>query len=212
MAKPVPNSDPQDDPQIIISVPRVKDELRIPASVTGHDHLFVEQINETAAWVGNAISAPVLDQVHTDYLTPLPAGTPGMDGLPWEQTPIRFEMARWIREIESITWWDSTGALRSPPNQTIRAGDMGRQEILDPGPFSNMMRAWPGIAGWPTDEMVLAGSRLQVNGIAGLDMAAPYAPIIRRAVVEGVRQLSGGYPALRFNSTFEKLLSPLSAV
>ena len=211
MAKPVPGPEAQADPQVILSVPRVKAELRIPPTVTGHDNLLVDQINEAAQWVGRTISAPVLDITVEDRL-PLQPRDLEIGDRPWGQIPITVMEHRWVREVVRVEWWDrEAGVLSQEPNRSLLPPALGRIEFSNRTAFYDALRVWPPVGGWPAMEEALPGSYLRITSTAGLDMAAAYAGHVRRAVIEGVRQFHGGYPALRFNSTFEKLLGELRA-
>ena len=217
MANKVPadwTADSPPDPQVILSVEQARRELDVPDGVDINSEL-IPQINEAAAWVGNAISAPVLDTEYVDTLAPQPLGKSvgsGASRRPWRLMPITIYDRRWVREVRLVEYWDTDGDLAAEPNRSIQPSNLGRVEIADPGPFQDTLQVFPRSAGWPTTEVTLSGSVLRIHSVAGLDMTSSYADVIRRAVVAGVQQLNGGYPAVRHNSTFEKLLMELKPV
>lgn len=215
MAKAVTASN-QSDPEIILSVAEAKAALHVPAAVD-IDADLIPNINQAASWVGNQISAPVLDVDRWDDMLP-PRAAPGTPDRPAGEVPPRnlpitvFDR-RWVREVLRVEWWDTDGNLSSAPNQVITAAQLGRVDILEAGAFQDSLQVFPPMAtGWPVAEGTLPGSRLRVHTTAGLTMTEPYAEAIRRAVIEGTKQLQGNEEVIRFNATFEKLLGPLSAV
>ena len=207
MAKPVTATGPRDDPQIILTVAAAKAELKVPESVD-LDSDLIPQINGAAAWVGGEISAPVLDVEHMDVIAPQPPGKM-VGSLPWRVMPVTVFERRWVRDVVKVEWWDEDGDLSDEPNQTILRADLGRIEVLAPGPMQDAINIFPGAEGWPTEDRVLPGSVIRIHTIAGLDMTTSYAEIVQRAVVAGVQQLNGGYPAIRYNSTIENVVGSL---
>jgi len=200
------------DPQVVLSLTQARAELQIPAAVD-IDSDLIPQINEAAAWVGNRISAPVLDVERRDDLLPQSVSRMVGNRLAWRNAPITVYDRRWVREVVSVEWWSPSGNLSDEPNETLLPAQLGRTEILDAGAFQDTLQVYPpAMTGWPTSEAVLPGSRLRITTRAGLDMTEAYADSVRRAVIEATRQLNGGDGALRMDSTLERLMQPLVSV
>ena len=200
------------DPQVVLSLTQARGELQIPAAVD-IDAELIPQINEAAAWVGDKISAPVLDVERSDDLAPQSAARFVADRLLWRNAPITVYDRRWVREVVKVEWWNPDGNLSEAPNETLLPAQLGRTEILDAGAFQDTLQVFPpAMAGWPTSEGVLPGSTIRITTRAGLDMTEPYAATVRRGVVEAARQLNAGDGAVRFDAILRDILLPLMAV
>ena len=200
------------DPQVILSLTRARADLQVPAAVD-IDAELIPQVNEAAGWVGDRISAPVLDVERRDDLLPQSVSRMVGERLPWRNAPITVYDRRWVREVVSVEWWSPSGNLSAEPNETLLPAQLGRTEILDAGAFQDTLQVYPpAMTGWPTSEAVLPGSRLRITTRAGLDMTESYAEAVRRAVIEATRQLNGGDGAIRMDSMLERLMQPFVSV
>ena len=146
MAKPVTDSNAS-DPQVILTVAAARAEIGIPSTVVSAeiDADLRRQINDAAAWVGSQVSGPVLDAEHVDTLPP-PDLSKTVGGRSYRSMPITVYDRRWVREVTRIDWWDEAGDLAEQPNQSILPANLGRTEIVDPGPFQDSLRVYPGAA------------------------------------------------------------------
>ena len=174
----------------VISVARIKDELRIPAGTDSQDTLLENQIEAAVSFVSAVLRGPLVDQTEKYYLAPVTG-----------EGPLIFSSPM-LKTITEIKFWTPSGALRSDPNGTIAGADLGRVTI---GRYDwQTHEVFPTASGWPD---TLTDSLFELTVIRGMDIT-PKTAALRSAAVLCVRQLYDGYRQIRPTEAFLKITAP----
>ena len=174
----------------VISVARIKDELRIPAGTDSQDDLIQNQIEAAVSFVSSVLRAPMVDRDERYFLPPVTG-----DGALIFASPM-------LKSITEIKYWTSGGSLRLDPDGTIQAADLGRLHF---GRYDWQTHSqFPPAVGWP---QTLADSLLEIKVVRGMDIT-PGTAALRSAVVLCVRQLYDGYRQIRPTEAFLQIVKP----
>ena len=176
----------------IISVARIKDELRIPAGTDSQDTLLESQIEAAVSYVSHPLRGPLVDRSETYYLPPIRGEGPLIFASPL------------MKSLTEIKYWTPTGALRLDPDGTIARSDLGRLHVERYDWQTH--EVFPPVGGWPE---TLADSLIELTVVRGMDIT-PETVALRSAVILCVRQLYDGYRQIRPTEAFLQIVKTVS--
>ena len=180
----------QTDVLQVVTLARMKMELRIDAGGTDHDTLIEAQIAGAASWVSTHLGQPVVEEESTYPAVPVPSDHDAPIVLPvWEGAT-----------VQRIAYWSTAGALRLEADGELLPAALGRTSE-----HQRRTAIWPPAAGWPA---VLPGSAFAVTVLRGLDLEAHRWRGIEQAIILLCRQLYQGYPMMRGDNATYALLRP----
>ena len=165
----------------IVSLERMKDELRQPQTETAHDHLIARHIAGACSFVARHLGAPLVDE-RTLYWLPIPPAS----------EPLMLP-ALAVKTIEAVEYWTLTDRRGGDPSGAVRVADLGRLDITRDGAW-----IWPPAEGWPP---MLAGTAVKLTVTRGVDIGT-HNEDIAVAVILSARQLYDGYREIRPTEAF----------
>ena len=146
------------NPLDIVSLDRMKQELRLGGNTTQTRAKYAEQDDHIIGIIASAVSImtgfigrPLVDIMETISLTP-PYGI---------DDPLRIP-ANHVKSVERIDYWGPSSSLRDMHNAHITTSDLGR--LVEQRDGSSFI--WPPAEGWPER---LRGSVFEVTVTRGID-------------------------------------------
>ena len=178
----------------IVSVPDMKEELRIPGATTSQDALLKRQIESAVSYCQHSLRAPLVDVVDVYRLTPVSGTT----------APLIFA-APALKSVENLEYWTPAGSKIDDPDGSILPADLGRlvHELYD----WQTHALYPTSSGWPE---TLPDTVFLLSAKRGIDIT-PETAALRSATILLVRTLYDGYRAIRSNEAFLKILQPFKS-
>ena len=171
----------------VVSLERLKHELRLDVSFLDHDSMLTAQIATAVSFVEKAIAEPLVDVSETVRCKRV-----------WPELPVRLNSSS-VKSVARVRYWSTAVELRDDPDETIATGDLGRVE----NSYDNRRTSvWPPVDGWPEG---LAGSFLLFDVVRGVENPPP---ALIQACVLCCRQLYDGYTAIRPTESFYALIAP----
>lgn len=178
----------------IVSVPDMKEELRIPGATTSQDALLKRQIESAVSYCQHGLRAPLIDVVNVYRLTPVTGTT----------APLIFA-APALKAVEHLDYWTPTGSEIAAPNGRIGGADLGRLAF---GRYDWQTHGLsPTTSGWPE---TLPDTVFLLSAKRGIDIT-PETAALRSAVILLVRNLYDGYRQIRTNEAFLRILKPFKS-
>lgn len=182
----------------VLSLERLKHELRIDPTETSQDSTLIGQIQASVSHVAQSVTVPLLDRTETLYVRQSPSDRPA------------FLRATYVKQVSAVRYWTPDGALRLPANASIALADLGRQQPS----FTNSaglrlgealgLWVWPPADGWPP---VLSGSCFEFDILRGLDIG-PEEEALVQAVILCCRQLYDGREEIRPTTAYKQFIKP----
>ena len=178
----------------IVSVPDMKEELRIPGATTSQDALLKRQIESAVSYCQHSLRAPLVDVVDVYRLTPVSGTT----------APLIFAGPA-LKSVENLEYWTPAGSKIDDPDGSILPADLGRlvHELYD----WQTHALYPTSSGWPE---TLPDTVFLLSAKRGIDIT-PETAALRSATILLVRTLYGGYRAIRSNEAFLEILQPFKS-
>lgn len=185
------------DANDIVSLARIKSELRLDADDDTQDAMLTAHIRAGIAFVSACIDRPLLPT--SDVVI-------AWSGMRNSQRPITFGKS-FVVSVESIDYWTLDASLREESDMAIAGDALGRFEpsrvnAYNPSGARNYLH--PPAAGWPDS---LDGSCYQVN-VMRQWYSVNAADNISQAVILCVRQFYDGMREIRPTAAFYALLEP----
>ena len=168
----------------IVTLERMKTELRIPATITDHDLIIEGQIKSAISWVSEATGHPLIDITKKIY------------DCPYGASPILIS-THFAKSLSGIKYWDSDGSLNAGPNATL-TGSYLTNRIL------GIASVYPPDEGWPD---ILAGSLFEITLIEGYDITSE-SEALEHGVILLVRDLYTGVRDERTDSIIYSIIDP----
>ena len=131
----------------IVTLARMKTELRIPATITDHDLIIEGQINSAISWVSESTGHPLIDVTKNVY------------ECPYGDEPILIS-THFAKSLTRIKYWDADGDLNSAPNMTLSGATLQNR-------IFGIASIYPPATGWPD---ILTGSRFEITIVEGFDI------------------------------------------
>lgn len=187
----------------IVSLERMKDELRIPYSEVSQDSMITGQLQVGVSFVAQEVTAPLIDRTEMIQVQ--------------ERSKERsiFLRASYLKQVMGVRYWNPDGALRMPANASIMVAELGRTQHhyrRGVGPLwaglSRGLWVWPPADGWPE---VLTGSCFEFDVQRGLTIDED-TEALAQAVILCTRQLYDGYPKIEPTSAFRILIERWKSV
>ena len=173
----------------IVTVARMKTELRISATDIEHDSLIAAQLRGAASWCSAHLGQPVVEATDSFHVAP-PASADDPLVVPvWDGA-----------DLVNIAYWSTSGALRLEADGELLPADLGRtSELL------RRTAIWPPANGWPA---VLPRSTFAVTVRRGLDLEAHRWRGIEQAIILMTRRLYNATPYTKTDAAVFALLRP----
>ena len=171
----------------ILSLARLKRELRVPSTDTSRDTMLTEQIKSSASWVEDYEGAVYVDRTFTVW-----------SAFEGKYEPLELERNR-LRTISKVRYWEPDQSLNeAPAGETL---EWGRYE-QHPG-YEYLSRLWPPDAGWP-DTIDVPVVHMLIDGVIGIDIIPDRIP---QAMILFCRHLFNGYGEMRPGHAAFRLLN-----
>ena len=184
----------------VLSLARLKHELRIEEDEDSQDTLLTGQIMASVSHVEQSITVPLLDRTETLYIL-----------RPSHERPT-FLRATYIKQVSAVRYWTSDGELRSDPDGVIEVENLGRQrsEHVNATPYGLRHHValgrwvWPPDGGWPES---LSGSCFEFDITRGLNITAVEEGLVQ-AVILCCRQLYDGREEIKPTTAYKQFIKP----
>lgn len=182
-------------PTDIVSLSRIKRELRLPVDDTADDATLTEQLTDAVSYVSAIVDAPLLDKIEVFY-TPAPGAA--------SIFPIRFRRHA-VRAVTGIRYWTTDGELRLDPDGVIAQTSLGRFSQSSRRDSCNEI--YPPSDGWlgALDDTCYEVSirRSLIDDTNRADTAP-----LERAVILVVREFFNGYREIKPTDAFFSQVEP----
>lgn len=170
----------------VVTLERLKSELRIESTETAHDSLLAEQRADAISLTESYLRRPLIDRTRTIRTSAMPEGS---------TSPLRLRSLPGFKSLARIKYWQDSQTRRDEPSGVILPAALGRTEQVD-----GVVEIHPQADGWPA----YGFAEYRVEAVTGWQ-EIPSA--LRSAVVVLVRQLYNGYREMRADAAFYALIS-----
>lgn len=176
--------------QELLSVERLRFEFEVPDG--SQDSAIGGYIRAAVDWAAQILGGPILDETKT-ILAPAPQAV---------EAPVSLSL-RFAHTLGSLRYWETTDKRGDAPSG-LYAGSALRTSFGE-----SEITIWPPRPAFCWPEM-LAEAPVIAEVSAGLDMTAPNAETIVRAVILAAREFQFGVREIGMNSAAYRLLQPLA--